>query len=103
MLVESASARRAVDKYDLRQRQVRIARAANASSGQTVHQVADWKGFRPNRWIGKIGKVRQENSILVVVNPAHIRSVHGPEYGGGRIRRMAGVTIGILMPKRSSR
>jgi hypothetical protein len=86
MLIQSA-ARGAVYEGDLGQSLVRV------RTRQAGHKVADRERFWTNFGILEIQKVGQEDSVLVVVEPAYVGGVHGAEDCGRRILGMAGPEV----------
>ena len=79
VFVEPAATRCAVDENDLRQGLIGVTFATAAGSGEPVHQIAIRKDLPPNRGIEEVRKVRQENTVVVVVQPAYVRGVHSAE------------------------
>src|ERR1051326_2341760 len=103
MLIQAAAAGWTVDKNHLRQRLVRVAWIAAAHAVQPAQQIAYGNGLRPDGWIKEVLKLRQENSILVVISPAHIGVIHGAENSFGRVLGMVRVTVRIFMSERRAR
>src|SRR5215469_14800646 len=101
MLVEPATPRRAIDEDDLRKRFVGIARATAAYSVQPVEKIADREDLLLNGGIRPILEVREEDTVVVVVQPAHIGLIHRSENGGRRIQRMAGI-VRVFMAERTA-
>src|ERR1700680_229757 len=63
----------------------------------------DRERFWTNFGILEIQKVGQEDSVLVVVEPAYVGGVHGAEDRGRRILGMVGAEVGIFVAKRRCR
>lgn len=102
MFVRAARSVPTINENNLWQHLVGIAGACTAGSRQSVHQITLGESFWLDRRILKIREVCKENSIFVVVDPAHVRGVHGAEDRGCRIQRVA-CRIGVFMSKRRSR
>ena len=100
MLVKSAAAGRTINEDNLRQSFVGIAWIAAAHPIQAVEQVSDLDGFWLDSRIEEILELRQENSILVVISPAHVGIVHGAENGLSRVLGMICIAVWILVPER---
>src|ERR1051326_9354233 len=103
MLIQTAAAGWTIDKDHLRESLIRVAWVAAAHAAQPAQQIAYGNGLRPDGWIKEVLKLRQENSILVVISPAHIGVIHGAENGFGRVLGMVRVTVRIFMSERRAR
>src|SRR5438132_8222814 len=100
MLIQAAAAGCTVNEHYLRNRFVGIAGIAAALAPESGEKVAVRKGFGLDGRILKVSEVSQENSVVVVVEPAHVGGVHGAEDGLRSVLGMVGIQVGIFVAER---
>src|SRR5439155_5399237 len=97
MLIQAAAAGCTVNEHYLRNRFVGIAGIAAVLAPESGEKVAVRKGLGLDGGILKVSEVGQENSIMIVVEPAHVGRIHRAEDDLRSVLGMVGIEVGIFV------